>query len=171
MKKYTIFKNWHYAFFLFERLFGWYYDHKVFLITFKFSNECWWDTPRNLDDYDLNKLAGVMFGKTYRNSVRLAWRPNFDKPNAISLYGYVYDECRDERTFKHLCDVPTNQEYMCYLNLYDPEEYTFNLLGVGNFKMDNNTDDKKIQKKLYPYFGGNNTAPRKMSVWMSLKPA
>jgi len=169
MKEYTILKNWHYAFFLFERLFGWYYGRQLFLIKFKFSNECWWGAPRNIDDQDLNKLIGLSFGYIHKNSVRLAWKPNFDKPNIISVFAYIYDSSSNKFISKYMCDVETNKDYMCYLNLHDSEEYVFNVLGIGTYEIDNITKDKKIQKLLYPYFGGNNAAPQKMKIWAELK--
>ena len=172
MKRYTIFKNWHFAFCFFRRFIGgWYYDESLFTFTFKFSNECWWNTPRNHDDYDLNKLMGISFGlRLHKNSVRLAWRPNFDKPNTISVFGYMYDESKDTHTSMYLCDVSTNQECLCYLNLYD-SAYVFNVPGISKIEMINPTQDKKIQKRLHPYFGGNNKAPQTMKIWVKLKPS
>lgn len=168
--KYTIFKNWHYAFFLFGRLFGWGYNRKRYIITFKFSKECWWSPPRNQDDYDLNKLAGISFGAfaIHKNSVRLTWVPNFDKEGIIQLYGYIYDSSQKEHISKYLCEVRTETEYICILSMINGE-YEFDMLPIAYMTMENKTEDHKIQKKTYPYFGGNNRAPNTMHFWVKIK--
>ena len=75
MKKYTILKNWHYAFLFFGRFLGWHYNKKNYSLNFKFSKECWWKIPRNIDDYDINKLCGLSFGHKKVLYASGAWRP------------------------------------------------------------------------------------------------
>lgn len=168
MTKYTIFKNWHYSFFLIKRLFGWYYNKKNFIIYFELSNDCWWATPRNSDDYDLNKLAGISFGGIHKNSIRLTWTPNFQKVNVIRLYGYTYDHSMKEHTSKYLCEIETNKEYACNLKITD-NTYILDMSLLGAIGMENKSKDGNIQKITYPYFGGNNKSPNKMDIWMKIK--
>lgn len=85
MKKYTILKNWHYSFFLFGRLFGWYCNKKTFNIKFKFSKECWWNPPRNQDDYDLNKYL-VFYLETE------LWTPNYDYVSPVHEIVEFYND-------------------------------------------------------------------------------
>lgn len=169
MKEYVIFKGWHYAFFLIGRLFGWHYDDPKFSIDFKFSNECWWNPPRNSDDYDLNKLGGISFGllTIHKNSVRLTWVPNFEKPGYIKLYGYVYNPDHDGHISQYICDVKTEQEYTCTIYL-NSDNYVFDMGELGKIQMER-TKYRKIQKMVYPYFGGDNRSPVKMSIWMDVK--
>lgn len=170
MKKYTILKNCHYAFFLLGRIFGWHYDKTYYNIFFKFSKECWWSTPRNSDDYDLNKLAGFSFGLfgIHKNSVRITWRPNFEKKGFISLYGYTYDSAKKEHTAEYLAEVEVEKNCICLLSLNE-DSYIFDMGSFGSIEMDNKTPDSLIQKEIYPYFGGNNKSPQKMSIWMKIK--
>jgi len=168
--KYTILKNWHYAFFLFGRLFGWGYNKKKHVITFKFSKECWWNPPRNQDDYDLNKLAGISFGLLgiHKNSVRLTWKPKFEKEGILELYGYVFDSSQKYHMSKYICDVKTDNEYVCILSFRE-SDYLFDMWPFGSITMENKTIDNKLQKIVYPYFGGNNKSPRKMYFWVKTK--
>ena len=167
MKKYTILKNWHYAFFLFGRLFGWYHGKDRFEIKFKFSSECWWNPPRNQDDYDLNKLFGLSFGlfSIHKDSVRFTWCPDFDNVGKIKIYGYVYDSNKKDHDSLYLCTVDVDKEYTGYLYL-SGDKYIFQI-GTDTITMDNKTPDKKTQKEIYPYFGGNNKAIIKMYIWVS----
>ena len=166
MKKYTILKNWHYSFFLFGRLFGWYCNKKTFYIKFKFSKECWWNPPRNQDDYDLNKLYGLSFGFfIHKDSVRFTWKPKFEKEGVIEIYGYTYDASKKEHTSLYLCDVNVETEYDGLLGISD-SKYELNV-GTSVIVMNNSSKDNKIQKEVYPYFGGNNRSPQKMNIWVS----
>ena len=167
MKRYKILKGWHYAFFLFGRLCGWHYDKKQFIINFKFSSECYWVPPRNQDDYDLNKLYGITFGmfNIHKDSVRLTWVPKFGS-NLISIYGYIYDKSSPEHVSQYICDVEMEKEYTALITLED-KKYHFSLNGTEIY-MDNTTPDNKVQKEIYPYFGGNNRAITTMYVYADL---
>ena len=170
MKKYTILKNWHYAFFLLGRLFGWSYNKTEFNMKFEFSKECWWTPSRNADDYDLNKLCGISFGLLgiHKNSVRLAWVPDFSKKGVIKIYGYTYDSVgKSEHKSLYICDVNVDTTYDAKIVCKD-DKY---LISVGSteIEMDNKIKDNKIQKEDYPYFGGNNRSPQKMYIWTSVK--
>lgn len=172
MKKYTILKGWHYAFFLFGRLFGWHYNKKKFVINFNFSKDCCWAPPRDQNDYDLNKLYGLTFGlfSIHKSSVRLTWVPNFNKgwEDYISLYGYTYDPSFSGHQSKYLCDVKVDTDYSCNISITD-DKYIFDMTSLGiKIEMDK-TSNKKLEKEIYPYVGGNNTAIQKMNVWAKLE--
>jgi len=168
MKKYTILKGWHYAFFLFCRLFGWHYNKKNISIRFKFESDCWWNPPRNQDDYDLNKLYGLTFGllTIHTASVRLTWVPNFEKEGYISLYGYIYDPSFSGHKSLYLCDVQVEGEYVCALTITE-DKYIFDMSPLGKIEMDK-TIERKIEKEIYPYFGGDNRSPQDMHIWAEL---
>lgn len=168
MKKYLIFKNWHYSFFLFGRLFGWFYNKKKFNIKFKFSNECWWEIPRDHNDLDLNKLIGLSFGLIRKNSIRISWVPDFNNKNRIRIYGYSYDSNNKEHISKYICDVETMKEYNCYIEIKE-NTYIIDMTPLGKIGLNNNIRDSKFIKKLYPYFGGNNKSPNKMYIWAEIK--
>ena len=164
MKNFTIPKGWHYAKFLFGRLGGWHYNKKRFHISFMFDTNCYWSSPRNDDDYDLNKLYGISFGlfNIHKNSVRLAWRPRFGYGD-IMIFAYIYDNKNDKHISEYITTVNTNQLYEATIEI-NPGVYRF-IVDGKIFIITNTSPDKKIQKELYPYFGGNNTAINTMSIF------
>lgn len=119
------------------------------------------------DAEDINKLFGVGYLPTHHeNSVRFGWRYNVDT-NFIEVFSYCYVD--GERLIKKLCD--------CYCGV----DYYFNLLiGSRSYFLDvsrtstPNTEigqtivhkhhNKKLGYNLYPYFGGNQTAPRTIHI-------
>ena len=167
MKKYTIYRGWHYCFFLIGRLFGWHYNKKKFKIRFKFDERAWWTPPRNNDDYDLNKLAGKSFWGVHKNSVRLTWVPDFDIEGVVDIYGYTYDSSINTHTAKYLCSVSCGIEQAAILELHD-DFYGFALNGRF-LQMENKTKDSKLQKELYPFIGGQNTAIRTMNIYTKVE--
>lgn len=168
MKKYTILKNWHYCLTFFERLVSWFYDQSEFNIEFKLSKQCWY--PKTNSNNHYNKIIGLCFGifGMHKNSVRLYWIPNFEKPNKLFLYGYSYDSFYKDHESKYFCEIDVDTKYVCTLTLTD-DSYEFNIHTLGNFEMENNIEDSKFQKKTFPYFGGKDRAPHKMVVWSDLK--
>jgi hypothetical protein len=80
MRFYKIKKGDHYASMsVFEKIGAMGWKVKSVSLKFIFRPECWWAPPRNNDDLDLNKLAGIGYGMNHhQNSVRLAWVPDFD---------------------------------------------------------------------------------------------
>jgi len=166
MKKYTILKNWHYAFLFFGRFLGWHYNKKNYSLNFKFSKECWWKIPRNIDDYDINKLCGLSFGFPYtKNSVRLGWTPNFDNDGSIFLYAYIHDNYKFIYK-KFISEFFVEIEYLCQLYL-DENKY---VLTINNETIEIEHEKlNKIQKEEYPYFGGDNKAINKMIIYTEVK--
>ena len=167
MKKYVIYKGFHYAFFLIGRLFGWSWNKKKFKIRFKFDERAWWTPPRNYDDYDLNKLAGKSFGGIHKNSVILTWEPDFDIEGVMDIYGYTYDSSINTHTAKYLCSVSCDIEQAAILELHD-DVYYFALNGRF-LQMENKTKDCKLQKNCFPFHGGNNTAPNTYNIWTKIE--
>lgn len=164
MTKYTILKGWHYAFFLFRRLLGWSWDKKKFVISFKLSKECWYPGPD--ENHSLNKLTGLSFGLfgVHKNSVRLTWIPKFDQQGKFEIYGYIYDPTINGHSSKYFCDVDAENTYTCALDI-DEGEYIFEMCDVAICEMENATEDSRIQKLCYPYFGGEMKAPQTMQIW------
>jgi hypothetical protein len=164
MKTYTIKKGDHYSnASIFERIFsiGWKVKQTVY--HFKFHPECWWSPARNSDDYDLNKLCGIGFGTDHqKNSARLAWVPDFNVPGKIDIHGYIYDEQSSGHISKYIASVQTG--VVCDgVITSNPGAYSIAVNGTA-VTMPNNNKDPNLCFKLFPYFGGNNTAPCDMGV-------
>jgi hypothetical protein len=165
MKQYLIKKDKHYASVSpFGRLCGIRWKIKSLSMRFSFRNECWWTPPRNSDDNDLNKLAGVGFGLNHQNnSVRLTWVPDFNNTGVIKIYGYTYDEKKEtpKFTFQYITSVLTGQT--CEAKIELTGNYVITVNGV-TITMDNINADPGLCFHLFPYFGGNNTAPCDMII-------
>jgi hypothetical protein len=168
MKKFTISKGNHYCNQWLTKFFNLHWNDKKWEVKFKLSNDCWWVGPRNSDDYDLNKLTGIGFGfNHHRNSWRLAWVPDFTKPNVFKLYAYTYDPTYRGHKSEYIGEIYSNTEYTCIVeNLGNT--YYFACKGVGNVDLPNETPDCKLQFEIFFYHGGDNTAPNDETCYSSI---
>jgi hypothetical protein len=170
MRFYLIKKGNHYASMsFFEKIgaIGW--NIRTLSVKFVFRKECWWAPPRNQDDHDLNKLAGIGFGTNHhQNSVRLAWVPDFENEGMIQVYGYTYDEKTEGQklTMTFIKSVRVLETNTGKIESRDGVYYiTVNDVTI---RMDNVNPDPNLCFRLFPYFGGNNTAPHDMTVELEM---
>ena len=132
-----------------------------------FTDSCWYE-KENGDSEDLNKLFG--FGTSlnhHKNSVRFAWKPDFENKGVIEIYAYQYNG--GERQFKHVTDVPVNKNILYTIsldgltsefNIYNPDdEY-----GIHSVEMKYPLSNINVGFKLFPYFGGDNKSPQTMRI-------
>jgi hypothetical protein len=166
MRFYKIKKGDHYcSMSIFEKIgaLGW--KVKTMEVKFLFRSECWWAPPRNNDDLDQNKLAGIGFGMNHhKNSVRFTWVPDFDKPNVIKIYGYTYDEKKSDPKFTYAYITSVNVLQPCQGKIESiGNQYRLTVNGTV-ITMDNTNSDPGLCFRLFPYFGGNNTAPHDMTI-------
>ena len=166
MRFYLIQKGSHYASMsIFEKIgaIGW--NIRALSFRFVFRKECWWAPARNPDDYDQNKLAGIGFGLNHHNnSVRLTWVPDFEKEGMIRVSGYTYDEKKDDPKFTiaYITSVHVGETVKGKIESRDGGYFiTVNDVTI---RMDNAKKDPNLCFRLFPYFGGNNTAPHDMVV-------
>jgi len=168
MKNYTIKKGNHYASIsIFDRLsnIGW--KVKQISVSFRFSKECWWAPPRNSDDNDLNKLCGISYGlNDHSNSVRFAWVPDFTQNGVIKVYGYVYDQLSSGHVSKFIATVKAEDVNSGTIKVAG-NQYVLTV-GSTSINMDNTHGDPNLCFRLYPYFGGNNTAPCDMVIGLDI---
>lgn len=166
MKSYKIKKGNHYAS-------GLHFDltfKKEIKFKCKFDKSCLYYIEDN-DKYDINKLCG--FSTTWfhhKQSARVGWRCLDGK--TIQLLTYTYNNgVREQKETDLLGVVFPDEEFE--VTMFDNEnsyEYTFEKLGDENSKI------KCVDKKqpdwflfnyiLFPYFGGNKTAPHDMIVYL-----
>ncbi len=171
MKSYKIKKGDHYAgISVFEKLAAMGWNIRSLSVKFSFHRECWWAPPRNPDDLDLNKLAGIGYGTNHHNnSVRLAWVPDFDREGMIKIFGYTYDERKQDPKFA--MTYITSVHYMNYHTgkIESRDNKYFITVNGTTVEMENLNPDPKLCFRLYPYFGGNNTAPCDMVIELEMK--
>ena len=121
---------------------------------------------KGIDSLDANKLYGVSFGRHHRNSIRIGWRST---GNQIELCAYHYN--RGVRTINWLePTIDVSKEY--YITVLLKKDIYEILLTDRKASFYNNTYMKykfpffRIGYYLYPYFGGNRTAPINMRIIM-----
>jgi len=170
MRFYQIKKGNHYASMsIFEKIgaIGW--NVKTLSMRFVFRKECWWATPRNQDDYDQNKLAGIGFGTNHHNnSVRLTWVPDFDNQGMIKVYGYTYDEKKQDPKFAMTFVKSVHVQETVNGRIESRDGGYFITVADVTVKMDNVNNDPGLCFRLFPYFGGNNTAPNDMVIELEM---
>lgn len=140
-----------------------------------FLEGCTYDITDN-DDYDINKLFG--FSTSYfhhKNSARIGWRCNQKKQIELFAYAYV----KGKRFSSYLGTVEVNNDFEC--TIIDTEkEYLFNVKTVDNIsdvEFINKEYNATIKKEkdwfffhyhLFPYFGGDKTAPHTMKILINV---
>lgn len=134
---------------------------KTLRFTAVFGYGC--DTIPQNDDW--NKLYGVSYGfDRHWRSMRIGWRYNSHK-KLIELCMYAYS--RGKREVKYLFDVELNEEVHFVI-------FTTNNSGIVEAKSDNHRVADKIlgldahvaRFMLWPYFGGDQPAPDKMTIFI-----
>lgn len=143
------------------------------------TEDDYWDEPRNSDDLDLNKLCGLGFGLNHhKNSVRVAWRPQFANESGCKktflLYGYVYDDKGSHKS--KYCTKITIRNFIykgkraVKFKVKIRKEllkYYITINGV-TISIDNTSKDKKWGRYLWPYAGGDNTAICKLLFYINI---
>jgi transposase-like protein len=134
-----------------------------------FTESCLYDLHSN-DNYDINKLFGFSTTSFHHiQSARVGWRC-IDKKH-IELLTYSYNDSKraiDEADV--LGKVLPNQWFTC--EIIDKEDfYEYRFFLENNKDMTVNIAHDKKQKDwflfhylLFPYFGGNKTAPHDMKI-------
>lgn len=131
---------------------------------FNFDKTCLYE-KRNEDDSDLNKLLGWSYGWHQKNSIRIGWRSLAGK---IELFFYMYNN--GHRLLGKLTEVKADRWYKIKIEVL--EEYNcvaFTLRTADGGLICKTSETFVIPRfvmgyKLYPYFGGNNMAPRDMKI-------
>jgi len=161
MKLYTIKKECHSSGIRFRPCFF----KKQMDFCVKFFYNCKYDLD-NIDQLDINKLAGYSYGLHHINSARIGWRYDIAK-DKIELFGYVYNQ--GKRTTKHILFVDINKLHNCQIKT-EKDHYLFN---VNNDTQNHTIIIPRTNKlmwfgyKLFPYFGGNRKAPHQMYIMLS----
>jgi len=117
------------------------------------------DTANN--QHDINKLYGFADNNAYDHhafSARFGW--NWYKGQLL-LYAYIYNN--SVMSFKSLGAIPLGVAADCQI-IVQGNEYLFVLNGVTTIMPRASTTTTGEGYKLFPYFGGNEKAPHKISI-------
>ncbi len=128
-----------------------------------FSKNCIYKF-NDVDDFDINKLFGISLGFHHKNSIRFGWNVDGEK---IAIYTYCYKF--GERFMDKIVSVSVEKKYTFEIKNFK-ESYDLKIInesgqivGWANiFK----PETPNWGYRLFPYFGGNKTAPHDMEIKM-----
>ena len=156
--EHTIKKGRHYGWHFFKIFFT---KNSILKYDVTFTPSCLYSFG-DVDDFDVNKLFGRSFGMHHQDSVRFGWRP--DK-NKIAIFSYTYTNGKRDMNQLFTCDIGKK-----YTMSMDCKENLAILEIVYNQSKIRYAVDvlskKKWGYKLYPYFGGNKTAPQDVNIYL-----
>lgn len=158
MKTYTIKKGEHRS----GLHFGFTFGNKVCFSAI-FDESCIYELEGN-GKYDINKLFGMSTSyHHHKNSCRFGWRCVDGENIEILAYTYVNSARLDSEV---IGTVKPNESFYASIRVYN-DKYVYNFNNEKLLEVDN-TDGRKwwFKYKLYPYFGGNKTAPNEMKIKM-----
>jgi hypothetical protein len=120
-----------------------------------FDSSAIYSTFEKSNQEAINKLYGFSdYNSGHQlNSARIGWRWFNDK---LEIWAYSYSQ--QERLTKLITSFELNKPYKCSIEI-NGSEYLFNANGE-HVKLERKCTHKNgIKYKLYPYFGGTETAP------------
>ena len=128
----------------------------------KFDSTAIYSNVNPGNQLDINKLYGFSDNNSTHQqfSARFGWRWS---ENALRLFGYVYNN--GIRDSKELGIVSIGAENNCSIKV-NPKSYVFTLNGKIDSLPRTSTTLKASGYKLYPYFGGDETAPHNIYIWI-----
>lgn len=128
----------------------------------KFDSSAIYRTKIDDNQLDINKLYGFSDNNSSHHlfSARFGWRWS---DNALRLFGYVYNN--GVRHSKELGIVSIGSENSCSIKV-NQSSYVFTLNGKVDSLPRTSPTVKANGYKLYPYFGGDETAPQTIYVYI-----
>lgn len=129
----------------------------------RFDNSAIYTNVNPDNQLDINKLYGFSDNNSLSHqqySARFGWRWS---DNAIRIFGYVYNN--GARESKELGTVAPGTENSYSIKV-TPKSYVFALNGVVDSLPRTSTTATANGYKLYPYFGGDESAPQTIYIWI-----
>lgn len=116
------------------------------------------------DEFAINKLFGFSAGLHHKNSARFGWRAD---GNEIEISSYCYKN--KKRNIKTIRNVEIDKIYIFSIENAGTN-YEFKIMtDLGNiigYAGISKLDTVKFGYELFPYFGGDKTAPHKIEIHM-----
>lgn len=132
----------------------------------KFDSSAIYTTVKSANQNDINKLFGFSDNNAVHHeySARFGWRWS---DNAVRIFAYDYNN--GTRSFKELGTVQIGAENSCSITV-SGDKYIFNLNGAETVMPRASTTELAEGYQLYPYFGGDESAPHVISIWIEELP-
>jgi hypothetical protein len=139
------------------------YTELRFLV--KFDSTAVYTTASAENQYDINKLYGFADNgeQHHEFSARIGWRWS---DGVLSLFGYTYNN--GEMSYEELSVIRIGEEYECSIKV---TEHTYIFSANSRTITMSRTSEGVVAKgyKLFPYFGGDETAPHDIHIWIKEK--
>ncbi len=132
----------------------------------KFDSSAIYTTSKAENQNDINKLYGFSDNNAthHEYSARFGWRWS---DNALHIFAYDYN--KGIRSFKEIGTVQIGQENTCSITV-SANKYVFNLNGAETIMSRASTTPVAEGYQLYPYFGGDESAPHDIFIWIEILP-
>lgn len=141
---------------------GLWWHRSQFSWVVKFDESCRHDLGSD-DQLDTNKLVGVgYFPHHHKDSARFGWRYSVKK-GKVEILAYCYSD--SQRTIDHLADAFIGESYTLTIEVVNTG-YWLSVRGPGYIseKIYRHAHNKHLKYGLWPYFGGNKTAPHDIRI-------
>ncbi|HEY0752055.1 MAG TPA: hypothetical protein VGD26_12925 [Chitinophagaceae bacterium] len=128
----------------------------------RFDSTAIYRTQSAENQYDINKLYGFSDNGAdhHQFSARFGWRWSND---ALRLFAYTYNN--GEMSSKELTTIPIGAEVKCSIKVAG-NSYTFIVNDITETMQRTSTLPSAKGYQLYPYFGGDETAPHDVHIWI-----
>jgi hypothetical protein len=147
-----------------------YSDHSLFVKTeyselrflVQFDSSAFYTTVIPGNQYDINKLYGFSDNDSYHHefSARIGWRWS---DNALRLFGYIYNN--SIVSYQELGIISIGPEHDCSIKI-EGNQYIFSVDGHTTAMPRTSPGTTAKGYKLFPYFGGDETAPHEIHIWI-----
>jgi hypothetical protein len=125
----------------------------------RFDSSAIYKTTDSVNQYDINKLWGFSEGLNHQfHSARIGWRWS---DSALRLFGYVYDS--GQRYSQEIGIVELNKNIECGIKLQG-DKYAITADNKTVYLSRGPLDTVANGYQLYPYFGGDETAPQNIKI-------
>lgn len=128
----------------------------------KFDSTAIYTNRNKVNQLDINKLYGFSDNNSdhHAYSARFGWRWS---DNALHLFGYVYND--SIRSSMELGKVDIGTENFCSIKVAG-NKYVFTLNNKTLIMPRTAKTPKGMGYKLYPYFGGDELAPHRITIFI-----
>lgn len=128
----------------------------------RFDNSAIYQTKDTSNQQDINKLYGFADNNElhHQYSARFGW---YWYADSLHIFAYIYN--KGIRTYKEIGTILLNTVNDCSIKVL-ADKYIFTLNGKALEMPRASTTVKAEGYKLYPYFGGDETAPHTIKVFV-----
>ena len=128
----------------------------------RFDSSCIYQTLDPKNQLDINKLYGFSDNNTHHHefSARFGWRWSND---SLRVFAYTYNN--SIRNSKELGTIAIGAEHACSIKV-TKDSYLFTLNGKSQAMPRKSSTAEAEGYKLYPYFGGDELAPHKITIYI-----